>query len=213
MLLSLLSLFASLVLRHSLVHPAQARVVAPVLVYWSPEDAGVTTIASVLIDAPIEDLFAAYANLSRMTQWSPLLESVVHDCETGESEWALSVPRPLEFLARAAGMARLAITWRSMIIEERPPHLLRWRSLSGIANAGSASFEQSGSGVKMTLCLVYPLPVVVCLLVQSKLVQRFVEQTMRGTMRRFAEVMETEARELEEEGQTEDRREAGSPLS
>jgi len=153
-------------------------------------DPVVVTSASIVINAPIGRLFTAYANLSRMTEWSPLLETVVFDRESGESDWALWVPRSLLFLARAAGVARPAVTWRAQIVQERPPALLQWRSLSGIENAGSAEFEEvSSGGVNMTLCLRYPLPGGVRVLVESQLVQNFVQRTMRGTMVRFAEVM------------------------
>eukprot|EP00967_Tisochrysis_lutea_P022793 scaffold26009_cov29-Tisochrysis_lutea.AAC.1 len=177
--------------------PSSARYHVPRALYqYSHPEREVSTAASLVINAPVEALFAAYANLSRMTEWSPLLESVVHDSRTGESDWALRVPQPLKFLARAAGVARPAVTWRARILQKHPPKLLQWRSLSGIANTGSALFEQLPSGaVNMTLELRYPLPDGVGILVQSELVQRFVQRTMKRTMVRFATIMEQEGNE------------------
>jgi uncharacterized membrane protein len=156
----------------------------------------ITTSESIVVEAPIDYMFAAYANLSRMSEWEPLLESVVYDAATGESDWAMRVPPALKFLARAAGVARPAVTWRAQVVREQAPNLLQWQSLSGIANAGSARFEELDSGgVKMTLRITYPLPGGVGVIVQSGVVQRFVRRSMRRTMFRFASAMRREASE------------------
>eukprot|EP00965_Chrysotila_dentata_P251621 6210167-Pleurochrysis_carterae.AAC.1 len=155
-------------------------------------DERITTGASIIIHGVSTlELYTAYADLTRMTEWSPLLEEVSFDEATRESSWALRVPRPLRFLARATGFGELAIRWQAVNVEESPPQLLRWRSLSGMENAGSARFEQLPNGaVNMTLSIVYPMPESVKWFGESALVQRFVRSTMLYTMRRFKRIME-----------------------
>ena len=90
-----------------------------------------------------------------MTEWSPMLESVVFDESTRESEWQLRVPRPLAWLARAAGYGDLTVRWRAKNVQELPPRLLSWRSLDGIENAGFVTFEELERYACHTLVLPY----------------------------------------------------------
>ena len=93
------------------------------------------TTASLEIEhAPIGDLYDAYCDLTRMTEWAPILQSVTYDPATRVSNWTLGIPRSLALVARAAGFAEPAVRWRAVSAEERDRHLLRWRSLSGIEN-------------------------------------------------------------------------------
>ena len=155
------------------------------------------TSASINIRAPPELLFEAYADIERMPQWSPLLESVtLVDPLTRRSEWALRVPRPLARLVRAAGMARL-VQWEA-VHEVDAPHILRWRSLSGIQNSGVATFERTEGQPDcstVTLCMSYTLPDVAGAIIDNALAQRFVQKTMFSTMERFKATLEQEAAE------------------
>ena len=163
----------------------------------------VVTVSSVLIRGEAVALYAAYADLPRMTEWSPQLEEVLFDPRSRESSWSLRVPSALRFLARAAGFGELAIRWRAVNLEENPPRLLRWKTLSGMENAGSALFEPvEGEPLltNFTLSISYPIPPYVRAVAESRLVQRFVRWNMVGTMIRFAEVMEAEAGESREAG-------------
>jgi len=63
------------------------------------------------------------------------------------SEWALRVPRPLSRIVSAVGM-RNHVRWEA-VHEVEPPRVLRWRSLSGVQNAGVATFEASPDGVRL----------------------------------------------------------------
>uniref|UniRef100_A0A7S0Q5M8 Coenzyme Q-binding protein COQ10 START domain-containing protein n=1 Tax=Coccolithus braarudii TaxID=221442 RepID=A0A7S0Q5M8_9EUKA len=174
---------------------ARSRGVALSVITQKTKTADVITSSSILIrGASAATLYEAYSDLPRMTEWSPLLEEVVFDPSTRESSWGLRVPRALRFLSRAAGFGELAIRWRAVNVEESPPRLLRWKSLSGMENKGSALFEEIQPELcNMTLSIAYPIPPSVRQIAESDLVQRFVRSTMVRTMIRFADVMEREA--------------------
>lgn len=155
------------------------------------------TSASIVVRAPPELLFAAYADIERMPQWSPMLESVtLVDPLALRSEWALRVPKPLTRWLRAAGMSRL-VQWEA-VHEVEAPRVLRWRSLSGVENSGIATFEptdgQAGC-TTVTLCMSYSLPNLAAPLVENSLAQKFVRRTMLSTMERFKSALEKDARD------------------
>ena len=81
--------------------------------------------------------------------------------------------------------------------------LLRWRSLSGVQNAGEATFEpaeEEGAGLtRVSLSMTYTLPDVAGPLIETSVAQRFVYRTMLSTMERFREALEAEAAAEEEE--------------
>ena len=157
------------------------------------------TSASIEIRAPAELLFPAFADIERMPQWSPMLESVaLVDPEARRSEWALRIPRLLTKVVNAAGFGNL-VRWEA-VHEVDPPLELRWRSLSGVQNAGVATFEEGADGcTTVTLTMSYTLPDemrgvrVVQGFVRSAFAQRFVRRTMLGTMETFKLVLEAEA--------------------
>ena len=145
------------------------------------------------IAAPKEMLFTAYADIERMPQWSPLLESVtIVDSAKRCSEWALRVPRPLASLIRAAGMGQL-VRWAA-VHETEGCDVLRWQSLSGVKNSGEATFVYRGGGVTtVALRISYELPDLVGPVLSAPFAQRFVRRTMLSTMTRFKEALEAEA--------------------
>lgn len=152
-----------------------------------------TTRGSLDIAAPQEALFAAYADIERMPQWSPLLESVVLvDKVERISEWALRVPRPIARLVRASGMGRL-VQWRATH-ETEGCERLRWKSLSGVQNEGEATFVTKGDGItEVSLQMTYVLPDLIGPILSAPFAQRFVRRTLMSTMKKFKETLEAEA--------------------
>jgi uncharacterized membrane protein len=155
--------------------------------------------AELEIRAPASLLFDTYSNIELLPQWSPMLERVeLVDRAALRSEWSLRIPRPLRRVVRAIGMGSL-VSWEA-VHEVQPPRLLRWRSLSGVQNAGEATFDpvpgQPGC-TRMTLRMTYTLPdaagVIAGPLVESSIVQRFVKRTLLGTMEKFKDTLEAEA--------------------
>ncbi len=179
-------------LAQTLATPRLAAAVATprggVVVAWVGETSGSLDIA-----APKELLFCAYADIERMPQWSPLLESVtLVDSAARRSEWALRVPRPLSRLIRAAGMGQL-VQWEA-VHETEGCDLLRWQSLSGVKNSGEATFVDRGGGLTtVSLRMTYELPDLVGPVLSAPFARRFVRRTMLSTMTRFKETLEAEA--------------------
>ena len=170
------------------VAAARAMPRSSVIVSWIGETTGSLDIA-----APKEMLFTAYADIERMPQWSPLLESVtIVDSAKRCSEWALRVPRPLASLIRAAGMGQL-VRWTA-VHETEGCDVLRWQSLSGVKNSGEATFVYRGGGVTtVALRISYELPDLVGPVLSAPFAQRFVRRTLLSTMTRFKEALEAEA--------------------
>jgi uncharacterized membrane protein len=170
------------------VAAARAMPRSSVIVSWIGETTGSLDIA-----APKEMLFTAYADIERMPQWSPLLESVtLVDSAKRCSEWALRVPRPLASLIRAAGMGQL-VRWTA-VHETEGCDVLRWQSLSGVKNSGEATFVYRGGGVTtVALRISYELPDLVGPVLSAPFAQRFVRRTLLSTMTRFKEALEAEA--------------------
>ena len=178
----------------------ELRVAAPVVtaraqfpvMQWKGE-----TSASIVIRAPAELLFAAYADIERMPEWSPMLKSVeLVDAEALRSSWALRVPPPLTRLVNVVGFGNL-VRWEAMH-EVEPPRVLRWRSLSGLQNEGLATFEEGADGcTNVTLTISYTLPNVARPIVSRNWPQRFVRRTMLWTMETFRDALEAEAATME----------------
>ena len=71
--------------------PAVRRCEAPLL--WT----GQTEATLEIPEVPIDILYSEYADLSRMVEWSPSLESVVVDPnQPSNSVWTMRVPRALQ---------------------------------------------------------------------------------------------------------------------
>lgn len=184
-----LTLSTASALRATLRPPPTPRSPPPRL--WTGE-----TAASIEIRAPPQTLFDAYSDIERMPQWSPLLASVVlTDPAERLSEWSLRVPRPLAAAVSAAGMGEV-VRWQAVHEVDIAPggeQRLSWRSLSGVQNAGVATFAGAPGGggpTTLTLRMEYTLPDVARPLLESELVQRFVRRTLLSTMERFRDTLE-----------------------
>ena len=174
------------------------------LVCWSGE-----TIARIEIsDVPMAQLYEGYADLSRMTEWSPLLSSVTVDPKQPNlSVWVMRVPKALRVASRLLGYPQ-EVRWEADLDAPGPP-MMSWTSvldadgrLKGLPNAGfepsgRVEFEQLRPGVcEMTLCLRYTMPDSTpnwqISLVQSAPVQFVLTSRMTAGMRRFSKQMHIE---------------------
>ena len=162
---------------------------------FDEEDGWLVTRASIAVRAAPEQLYAAYVDLPRMTEWSPMLQSVTFDAATRESAWSLRVPKLLSALATTVGFPEPSVTWRAINVIEEPAALLSWRSIDGMENAGCARFAASPAAgeTEMSLELYYRVPKRVRGIVRSDWCQDFVRRTMLGTMERFKGSMEEAA--------------------
>mmetsp|Transcript_34800 Transcript_34800/g.69358 ORF Transcript_34800/g.69358 Transcript_34800/m.69358 type:complete len:233 (-) Transcript_34800:509-1207(-) len=183
-------------------HPSQRRRCAA-LRCWTGE-----TVTSVSIpDVPPDTLYKGFADLSRMTEWSPLLESVVVDPHSSESVWTMRVPKTLGYAARMLGYPD-KLRWTADLDAPGVP-LMSWTSvlddngqLLGLESAafepsGSVSFEQEEPNLtRMSLRLCYklpdPTPSWQVALIQSPPVQFVLKTRMAAGCKRFGKIMRRE---------------------
>ena len=94
----------------------------PRIYCWTGETVATYTIQ----DVPAHLLYSQYADLSRMTEWSPLLESVSVDPAAPRfSVWVMNVPRPLQAAALTFGYPS-TLSWEAELDAPGPP-LMTWR--------------------------------------------------------------------------------------
>ena len=161
-------------------------------------------------------LYKGYSDLGRMTEWSPLLESVtVNPQHPHLSVWVMKVPKPLRVAAKLLGYLEddAKLSWEADLDAPGPPSM-RWTSvldesgkLKGLPNAGfepagAVEFAEVGPGLSsMTLTLRYVMPENTpawqIKLVQSAPVQFVLTNRMNAGMQRFAKVMRREWAESE----------------
>jgi hypothetical protein len=114
-------------------HPRHAAVVC-----WTGETSATVEIR----DVPVSVLYEGYADLTRMTEWSPLLHSVTVDSQLpSHSVWVMRIPGALTAAARTLGYPE-TVSWEADLDAPGPPSM-NWTStldesgrLKGLPNAG-----------------------------------------------------------------------------
>jgi len=108
---------------------------------------GVKIDRDVTVAAPPERLYHFWRNFDNLPRIMSHVERVEVLSET-RSRWHVKAP---------AGMT---VSWEAEIINDQPPHLLAWRTLSGamVSHAGSVRFTPAGSGTRIEVSLQYDPP-------------------------------------------------------
>lgn len=108
---------------------------------------GVKIERDVTVAAPPERLYHFWRNFDNLPRIMSHVERVEVLSET-RSRWHVKAP---------AGMT---VSWEAEIINDRPPHLLAWRTLAGatVSHAGSVRFTPAGSGTRIEVALQYDPP-------------------------------------------------------
>jgi uncharacterized membrane protein len=141
----------------------------------------IRTAARVRIDAPVEVCFFAYADLTRMPEWCPMLAEVAWTNRTlGTSEWRM-------------GYKGISVGWTAENLEVAPPSLLRWTSRAGVPNHGAASFAAAGAAAcDCEVAISYQMPRVLSDIVETPRVQRFISRLLERTLLSFGRTMKAE---------------------
>lgn len=158
---------------------------------------------------PIPVLYKEYADLHRMTEWSPSLESVTVDPQHPQnSVWVMRLPKALRSVSSRVGYPDPTITWEAVLDAPGPP-CMTWSSKirddgsqqnAGFVPSGAVAFAPiaatSGAAVEMSLTLSYALPDPVewwlLAIINSPLVQGIMRNRMRAGMQRFGETVKRE---------------------
>jgi len=108
---------------------------------------GVKLDREITVAAPPERLYYFWRNFENLPRIMSHLESVQVLSET-RSRWRVKAP------------AGTTIEWEAEIINDRPPHLIAWRSLPGalVTHAGSVRFTPAGGGTRVEVSLQYDPP-------------------------------------------------------
>ena len=170
--------------------------------------AGESAVTVCIPDVPVERLYAGFADVSRMPEWSPLLESVTVDANSPRrSVWVMKVPRTLNYAARMLGYPS-TLGWTAELDAPGPP-LMTWTSvlddngqLKGLEGAafepsGSVKFEEREPNVtdmELRLCYALPEPTAAWMitLIQSPPVQFVLKARMAAGCKRFSKIMHRE---------------------
>lgn len=112
--------------------------------------------------------YDAYADLPRQATWSSWLESVtVSESNPDESIWTL------RFLG-------ISYSWTAVAVQNQRPHLIQWKSITGLQNFGTVRFYPKDGDEEvtvMTMKMTFVAPRAVSMLFRkSKGLANFVEQ-------------------------------------
>jgi uncharacterized membrane protein len=131
----------------------------------------------------IYDAYDAYADLARQPVWSSWLESVVvSDTNPDESVWTM------KFLG-------IRYSWTAVAVQNQRPHLIQWKSITGLKNFGTVRFyEQPSTTTLMTMSMTFVAPRAVSMVFsKSKTLANFVEQKMiTESLQEFRRVVSSE---------------------
>lgn len=109
----------------------------------------VRATGSVVIDRPVEEVYAAWRDLESLPTIMSHLESVRELPESGKSHWT------------AQGPAGTKVEWDAVLVEERENERLAWHSVGGarVPNEGSVRFRPApGGGTEVDVSLTYHPP-------------------------------------------------------
>jgi uncharacterized membrane protein len=108
---------------------------------------GVKIDRDVTVAAPPERLYHFWRNFDNLPRIMSHVERVEVLSET-RSRWHARVP------------GGIPISWEAEIINDHPPHLIAWRTVSGsiVKHAGSVRFTPAGSGTRIDVSLQYDPP-------------------------------------------------------
>jgi uncharacterized membrane protein len=142
---------------------------------------GVHVERSIIVRAPVDEVFRFWRNLENLPRFMAHLVSV-REVMDGTYRWVAKAP---------VG----TVAWDAEIIEERVPWMISWRSLPGsqIENAGSVHFTPapSGGGTEVNVTLAYKPPAGVL----GTMIARFRGEEpsvqIRDDLARFKQIVET----------------------
>jgi uncharacterized membrane protein len=113
--------------------------------------------------------YDAYADLPRQATWSSWLDSVVvQETNPNESIWTLRL------------WSGITYSWTAVMVRNHRPHVIQWKSISGLPNFGSVRFYSNRNDADttlMTMKMTFVAPRAVSLMFYtSKTLAKYVEQ-------------------------------------
>ena len=141
---------------------------------------GVKIDRDVTVAAPPERLYHFWRNFDNLPRIMSHVERVEVLSETC-SRWHVKAP---------AGMT---VSWEAEIINDRPPHLLAWRTLAGamVSHAGSVRFTPAGSGTRIEVSLQYDPPGGALIHAAARLMDADAGQVLEHDLHEFKQALES----------------------
>lgn len=108
---------------------------------------GVKIDRDITVAAPPARLYRFWRNFENLPKIMSHLDRVEVLSET-RSRWHVKVP------------GGVPVSWEAEIINDHPPQLIAWRTMSGstVSHAGSVRFEPAGAGTRIEVSLQYDPP-------------------------------------------------------
>lgn len=139
-------------------------------------------VRAVTVQRSPEELYQAWRDFEQLPRFMRHLERVTV-LDNRRSHWVAKAPLGTQ------------IEWDAEIVEEQPPHLIRWRSLEGatVQHAGEVRFSPApgGRGTEVKVRLSYRLPGGAAGAALAKLLGEEPGQQIGEDVRRFKQLIET----------------------
>jgi uncharacterized membrane protein len=143
---------------------------------------GILVQKSLIVDAPVEQVFAYWRNLENLPQFMRHLDAVEKITDT-ISHW------------RARGPAGIIVEWDAEVYNEVANKLIAWRSLEGsdVVSAGSVNFDRAADGraTRVTVHLQYSPPMGKVGAAVARLFGADAETEIRDDLQRFKTMVES----------------------
>lgn len=137
-----------------------------------------------------DDVFRLYSNLSEHPKWSPWLERIDVDSNTGVSQWTLF-------------WLGLRYSWYAKNTVVEPPRMIQWESISGLPNKGKIEFisdryacnssspvcEEEETLLRLTVSYNLPMAAAVVLRALGPMADTFIQRLLLDDFRRFEAVL------------------------
>ncbi len=144
--------------------------------------AGMKVEHAITVNAPVEEVYRFWRNLSRLPEFMSHLRSV-EETDATHSRWVASAP---------LGMS---VEWDAEIVTDTPNRVISWRSMPGsdVDTAGSVHFNMapSGRGTEVRVSLKFDPPAGKFGSFIARLFGENPEQQIRDDLARFKQIIES----------------------
>jgi uncharacterized membrane protein len=143
----------------------------------------ISVTASLDIDKPVDEVYAAWRDLENQPKFMSHLKSVT-PIDEKTSEWKAKLP---------GGIG--SVTWTAEILMDEPGKLLSWHSLpeSTVHNAGKVRFTDNGSSTTIEVTISYKAPLGKAGEAAARLLSPMFEKMVEKDIQNFKEYIETGA--------------------
>ena len=164
-----------------------ARAAATCAAAWHMGDRKEAT-ASIVINAPIENIWRVWSNFELMPRWQPWISEVVVN-EDATSKWTLR---------KSVLGVPLSFSWTAVELPRVEHKLIQWEATSGLKNTGRVAFTELDDGVEVKMTISYELPSVLAMMFRGRKsedeggpVNAAVKAILQRGLRRFKTAIET----------------------